>query len=75
MTFPKHIQQAIDLGLLEAQEGKVVGVACDEVESVLGIARLVEKIQPTTKEEGDDTTDQEAIVLCRVSDQCSWSSS
>ena len=66
MTFPKHIQQAIDLGLLEAQEGKVVGVACDEVESVLGIARLVEKIQPTTKEEGDDTTDQEAIVLCRV---------
>ena len=66
MTFPKHIQQAVDLGLLAAEGGKIVGVGSEEAESVLGIARLIEKIQPTTKNEGDDTTDQEAIVLCRV---------
>ncbi len=66
MTFPKHIQQAVDLGLLSAEGGKITGVGSEEAESVLGIARLIEKIQPTTKNEGDDTTDQEAIVLCRI---------
>ena len=37
-----------------------------DVETVFGMARLIEKIQPTSKFEGDDTKDQEAIVLCRV---------
>ena len=66
MEFPKHIQNAVDLGLLKAEEGRIIGVGQEEVESVFGIARLVEKIQPTTQSEGDDTTEQEAIVLCRV---------
>lgn len=66
MTFPKHIQNAVDLGLLTAEDGKVTGVGTEEVKSVFGLARLVEKIQPTTKFEGDDTTQQEGIVLCRV---------
>ena len=66
MTFPKHIQNAVDLGLLTAENGKVTGVGTEEVQSVFGLARLVEKIQPTTKFEGDDTTQQEGIVLCRV---------
>ena len=66
MNFPPHIQNAVDLGLLEAQDGKITGVGKEEAESVFGLVRLVEKIQPTTKFEGDDTTDQEAIVLCRV---------
>ena len=66
MQFPSHIQKAVDLGLLQAEGGKVVGVGHEEAESVLGLVRLIEKIQPTSKFEGDDTTDQEAIVLCRV---------
>jgi replicative DNA helicase len=66
MTFPKHIQNAVELGLLTAEDGKVTGVGTEEVKSVFGLARLVEKIQPTTKFEGDDTTQQEGIVLCRV---------
>ena len=66
MTFPKHIQQAVDLGLLSAENGRITGVGVEEAETVLGLSRLMEKIQPTTKSEGDDTTDQEAIVLCRV---------
>lgn len=66
MNFPPHIQNAVDLGLLEAADGKIVGVGKEEAESVFGLVRLIEKIQPTTKFEGDDTTDQEAIVLCRV---------
>ena len=66
MNFPPHIQNAVDLGLLQAQDGKITGVGKEEAESVFGLVRLIEKIQPTTKFEGDDTTDQEAIVLCRV---------
>lgn len=66
MQFPKHIQNAVDLGLLTAEDGKITGVGKEEAQSVFGLVRLVEKIQPTTKFEGDDTTEQEAIVLCRI---------
>lgn len=66
MQFPKHIQNAVDLGLLTAEDGKITGVGQEEAQSVFGLVRLVEKIQPTTKFEGDDTTQQEGIVLCRV---------
>ena len=66
MNFPKHIQNAVDLGLLTAENGKITGVGQEEAQSVFGLVRLVEKIQPTTKFEGDDTTQQEGIVLCRV---------
>lgn len=66
MTFPHYIQKAVDLGLLEADSGKITSVDKDAVETVMGVARLVEKLQPTTTASLDDTTDQEAIVLCRV---------
>jgi len=66
MPFPKHIQNAVDLGLLATDGDKIVGVGQEETQSVFGLARLIEKIQPTTKFEGDDTTQQEGIVLCRV---------
>jgi replicative DNA helicase len=66
MTFPAYIQKAVDLGLLETESGQITGCKKDEVETILGMARLVEKIQPTTRSEVDDTTDQEAIVLIRV---------
>lgn len=66
MSFPKHIQKAVDLGLLIAENNRIVSVGQEESESILGLVRLMEKIQPTSKFEGDDTTNQEAIVLCRV---------
>lgn len=66
MNFPHYIQKAVDLNLLEASDGKIVGCGKKEVETVLGIARVIEKLQPTTVAESEDTTDQEAIVLCRV---------
>lgn len=66
MSFPFYIQKAVDLGLLVAEDGKIVGCRKDEVETVLGVSRIIEKIQPTTAAEKDDTMDQEAIVLCRI---------
>ena len=66
MTFPKHIQQAVDLGLLQSENGRITGVGSQESETILGLSRLMEKIQPTIAAEQDDTTDQEAIILCRI---------
>ena len=66
MTLPFYIQKAADLGLLQVEGDRITGCAKDEVETVLGVSRIIEKIQPTTVAEKDDTTDQEAIVLCRV---------
>lgn len=65
-NFPAYIQKAVDLGLLEADDGKIIGCKKDEVETVLGMARIIDKLQPTTAAQDEDTTDQEAIVLCRV---------
>ena len=66
MQLPIYIQKAVDLGLLVEQDGKIVDCAKDQVETVLGMARLIEKIQPTTTANQDETKDQEAIVLCRI---------
>ena len=66
MSFPTYIQKAIDHGLLTVEGDKVVDCNKDAVETVVGMSRLIDKIQPTTQSEIEDTTDQEAIVLCRV---------
>ena len=66
MNLPTYIQKAADLGLLTVEEGKVTDCNKEAVETVLGTARIIEKLQPTTAAEVEDTTDQEAIVLCRV---------
>lgn len=66
MALPHYIQQAVDLGLLALEGGKITSCNKDAVETVVGAARLIEKIQPTTVAKVDDTTDQEAIVFCRV---------
>ncbi len=66
MPFPYYIQKAVELGLLKAEEDKITGCRKDEVETILGMARIIEKIQPTTVAKEEDTTDQEAIVLIRV---------
>lgn len=66
MQLPIYIQKAVDLGLLVQENGKITSCQKDQVETVLGMARLIEKIQPTTTADQDDTKDQEAIVLCRI---------
>ena len=64
--LPFYIQKAVDLGLMTVQEGKIVHVNKDAIDTAVGAARLVEKLQPTTIADKDDTTPQEAIVLCRI---------
>lgn len=66
MTLPHHIQTAVDLGLLNVADGKVVSANESAIETVMSSARLVEKLQPTTILEREDTLNQEAIVLSRV---------
>jgi hypothetical protein len=66
MEFPYYIQKALDLGLLKEEGGKIVEVNVGAVESVTKTARLVEKLQPSTILEREDTKNQEAIVLTRV---------
>jgi len=66
MSLPHYIQKAVDMDLLQVEDGKVVGCNKEAVETIFGAARLVEKLQPTTAAKMDDTTDQEAIALCRV---------
>lgn len=65
-ALPHYIQKAVELGVLTAEDGKIVSCDKDAIETVMGTARLIEKLQPTTTAQLDDTTDQEAIILCRV---------
>lgn len=64
--FPFYIQKAVDLGLLKTEKGKIVG--CDEAIPLkaIEVARIVDKLQPTSVQEREDTTPQEAIVLSKV---------
>ena len=64
--FSRYVQNAIDLGIMEVQDGKIVSCDKDAIDTVLGVARVVEKIQPDFVEEDENSTEQEAIVLCRV---------
>ena len=66
MDLPYYIKKAVDLGLMEVVDGKVVNVNTEAVNTVVGAARIVNKLQPTSIVEKDNTYDQEAIVLCRV---------
>ena len=66
MDLPYYIKKAVDFGLMEVVDGKVVNVNTEAVDTVVGAARIVGKLQPTSIVEKDNTYDQEAIVLCRV---------
>lgn len=66
MSLPFYIQKAVDLGLLHVEEGKITSTNDDAIRTVIGAARMVEKLQPTTIATNDNTTSQEAIILCRV---------
>lgn len=66
MEFPFYIQKAIDLGLLESDGEKVIGCNTSAAETAMDVARVVDKLQPTSVQEREDTINQEAIVLSRV---------
>ena len=66
MNFSTNVQQAIDLGLLSVEDGKIVSCRREEAETITAISRVIEKIQPTTAAQSESTTDQEAIVLARI---------
>ena len=66
MALPFYIQKAVDLGLLTVENERITNANKDAIDTIIGTARLVEKLQPTTIADRDDTTNQEAIVLCRV---------
>ena len=64
--LPFYIQKAVDLGLLKVEGSKIV--SCDEkaASKAMEVARIVDKLQPTSVQEREDTTPQEAIVLSKV---------
>lgn len=66
VDFPFYIQKAIDLGLLQADGEKVVACNVQATERAMDVARVVDKLQPTSVQEREDTIAQEAIVLSRV---------
>jgi hypothetical protein len=64
--FPFYIQKAIELGLLESDGEKIVGCNAKASEKAMEVARVVDKLQPTSAQEREDTIAQEAIVLSTV---------
>lgn len=64
--LPHYIKKAVDLDLLRVEDNKITYVNTDAVSSVMSTVRIVEKLQPSTIIDRDETVTQEAIVLCRV---------
>jgi hypothetical protein len=64
--LPFYLQKAVDLGLLTEENGKIVACRTDYVQKATEVARIVDKLQPTSVQDREDTTSQEAIVLSRV---------
>jgi len=64
--FPYYIQKAVDLGLLLTDGHKIIGCNEKAAEKTIGVARIVDKLQPTSVQQREDTLAQEAIVLSRV---------
>lgn len=64
--LPFYIQKAVDLGLLQVDAGKIVSFDDRAPSKAMEVARIVDKLQPTSVQEREDTTPQEAIVLSKV---------
>ncbi len=64
--LPFYIQKAVDLGLLQVDAGKIVSFDDKAPVKAMEVARIVDKLQPTSVQEREDTTPQEAIVLSKV---------
>lgn len=65
-VFPFYIQKAIELGLINADENHIISSNNDVINNVIQVARIVDKLQPTSVQEKENTLNQEAIVLSRV---------
>jgi hypothetical protein len=63
-NLPEIYRQAVDLGLVEIQNNKLVQVS--NLDCVPQVAKLVEKIRPELHQDLFLKSDQEAIVLSRV---------
>jgi hypothetical protein len=64
--LPYYIQKAIELGLLRREENGLHATNSGTSLSAMEVARIVDKLQPSSVQEREDTTPQEAIVLSRV---------
>lgn len=64
--LPFYLQKAVDLGILAVEDGVVVCRNTEVASKAIEVARVVDKLQPTSVQEREDTTPQEAIVLSRV---------
>jgi len=65
-ALPFYLEKAIELGLLEFNETKLEPVNAKALEHVVEVARIIDKLQPTSALEREDTLTQEAIVLTRL---------
>jgi hypothetical protein len=66
MELPFYLQKAVDLGLLHQEEGKIIGCNSTFIDKAVEVARIVDKLQPTSVQDREDTTNQEAIILSKV---------
>jgi replicative DNA helicase len=66
MELPFYIAKAAQLGLLQIENGQIVSVNSSATCRTMEVARIVDKLQPTSVQELEDTTPQEAIVLSKV---------
>jgi hypothetical protein len=64
--IPFYLQKAIDLGLLETDGSKITSCKVSLVDKAVEVARIVDKLQPTSVQERENTIPQEAIILSRV---------
>lgn len=66
MDLPYYIAKAAHLGLVAIQDNQIVSINTDTATKTMEVARIVDKLQPTSVQEREDTTPQEAIVLSKV---------
>jgi len=64
--LPFYVQKAVDLGLLSYDNNKLTVIASSESSKILEVARIVDKLQPSSVLEREDTKPQEAIVLNKI---------
>lgn len=64
--LPFYIRKAVEIGLLRVSDDRIVSCNAEAASSAMQVARIVDKLQPTSVQEREDTTPQEAIVLSRV---------
>ena len=48
MELPYYIKKAVEFGLMEVVDGKVINVNTEAIDTVVGAARIVNKLQPTS---------------------------